>query len=511
MINGGTALSYTYDAAGNITTIVENGTERVRYRYDELNQLVREDSAVQNKSIEYVYDGGGNLLARKEYAYTTGELGGVMNTVSYGYSGSWKDLLTSYNGTAISYDTIGNPLTWRGGLSFTWQNGRQLSTAQKSGLSLSYQYNASGIRTEKTVNGVTTEYYLDGSSIVAEKRDTDVIWYLYDGMGLAGFELNGTSYYYVYNGQGDVIGILDSSGNRVVTYTYDSWGSPLSVTGSRASTVGQKNPIRYRGYYYDTETGLYLTGTRYYDPVVGRWISGDSEMSGVGGELLGYNLFAYCFNNPVNMNDPSGHWPKWLTGAINVVGGALQAVAGAALVAAAPVSGGLSAVVGGALLINGAATIAAGAGQIINDVSNSNVMPEENALKTSAKAIGKALGGDTGEKVAGGVYDVANTAATVYSGTGPAKAATDALHKAGIIGKTVPISKVLNNPLDEFVTIGPKAGKITEYCHTIVHSGYGKIYAISLPNGFYQLTDAHHRVAALRSLGYETIKIYITK
>ncbi len=93
-------------------------------------------------------------------------------------------------------------------MSFTWQNGRQLSTAQKSGLSLSYRYNASGIRTEKTVNGVTTEYYLDGSSIVAEKTGTDVIWYLYDGMGLAGFELNGTSYYYVYNGQGMSSGSL---------------------------------------------------------------------------------------------------------------------------------------------------------------------------------------------------------------------------------------------------------------------------------------------------------------
>ncbi len=65
MINGGTELSYTYDAAGNITTIVENGTERVRYRYDELNQLVREDSAVQNKSIEYVYDGGGTCWRGK--------------------------------------------------------------------------------------------------------------------------------------------------------------------------------------------------------------------------------------------------------------------------------------------------------------------------------------------------------------------------------------------------------------------------------------------------------------
>ena len=285
---------------------MENGTERVRYLYDELNQLVREDSAVQNKSIEYVYDGGGNLLARKEYAYTTGELGGVMNTVSYGYSGSWKDLLTSYNGTAISYDTIGNPLTWRGGLSFTWQNGRQLSTAQKSGLSLSYTYNASGIRTEKTVNGVTTEYYLDGSSIVAEKTGTDVIWYLYDGMGLAGFELNGTSYYYVYNGQGDVIGILDSSGNRVVTYTYDAWGSPLSVTGSRASTVGQKNPIRYRGYYYDTETGLYYLQSRYYDPVVGRFLNGDAIM-GVNPGMTTYNLFVYCGNNPINRKDSTGY------------------------------------------------------------------------------------------------------------------------------------------------------------------------------------------------------------
>ena len=221
------------------------------------------------------------------------------------------------DGTTISYDTIGNPLTWRGGLSFTWQNGRQLSTAQKSGLSLSYRYNASGIRTEKTVNGVTTEYYLDGSSIVAEKTGTDVIWYLYDGMGLAGFELNGTSYYYVYNGQGDVIGILDSSGNRVVTYTYDSWGSPLSVTGSLASTVGQKNPIRYRGYYYDTETGLYYLQSRYYDPVVGRFLNGDNQLSGIGGLPLGYNIFVYCANNPVCHVDLTG--TDWVLNGVTYV------------------------------------------------------------------------------------------------------------------------------------------------------------------------------------------------
>ncbi len=80
----------------------------------------------------------------------------------------------------------------------------------------------------------------------------------------------------------------------MVTYTYDAWGKPISITGSLASTVGQKNPIRYRGYYYDTETGLYYLQSRYYDPVVGRFLNGDNQLSGIGGLPLGYNIFVYC-------------------------------------------------------------------------------------------------------------------------------------------------------------------------------------------------------------------------
>ena len=190
-------------------------------------------------------------------------------------------------------------------MSFTWQNGRQLAGISKDGLTTSYAYNASGIRTEKTVNGVTTEYYLDGSTIVAEKTGTDIIWYLYDGMGLAGFELNGTSYYYVYNGQGDIIGILDSSGTQVVSYVYDSWGKLVSISGSQAETIGEVNPFRYRGYYYDTETGLYYLQSRYYDPEVGRFLNIDSVM-GVNGDIHTYNLFAYCGNNPVCRADSGG-------------------------------------------------------------------------------------------------------------------------------------------------------------------------------------------------------------
>ena len=107
------------------------------------------------------------------------------------------------------------------------------------------------------------------------------------------------------NLQGDVVAILNSSGQVVVQYTYDAWGNPLSTTGSLASTIGTLNPIRYRGYVYDTETGLYYLQSRYYDPELGRFINADAFVS-TGQGLLGNNMFAYCGNNPVNYVDPSG-------------------------------------------------------------------------------------------------------------------------------------------------------------------------------------------------------------
>ena len=104
--------------------------------------------------------------------------------------------------------------------------------------------------------------------------------YLYDENDrLYAFTLDGTYYYYQYNLQGDVTGIYDQNGQLVVEYKYDSWGKLLSVTGSLADTVGQTNPIRYRGYYYDVETGLYYVSSRYYDPEIGRWINADSILN----------------------------------------------------------------------------------------------------------------------------------------------------------------------------------------------------------------------------------------
>lgn len=117
---------------------------------------------------------------------------------------------------------------------------------------------------------------------------------------------NGTNYYYATNLQGDVTAILNTSGTAVVTYTYDAWGNILSTGGSMASTLGAHNPLRYRGYVYDTDTGLYYLQSRYCDPEMGRFISSDIAVS-TGQGLTGNNTFAYCGNNPVSRSDLSGY------------------------------------------------------------------------------------------------------------------------------------------------------------------------------------------------------------
>ena len=145
------------------------------------------------------------------------------------------------------------------------------------------------------------------------------IVFLYDESGsLYGFTRSGTYYYYAFNGQGDVIGIYDADGDVVAKYSYDTWGVPRTITdgsnndvSSNSSHIANINPIRYRGYYYDIDTGFYYLQSRYYDPVAGRFINADGQLND---GLLGYNLFAYCLNNPVNMADLAGEIPVFIYG-----------------------------------------------------------------------------------------------------------------------------------------------------------------------------------------------------
>ena len=335
--NGNDIYEYTYDALGNIITVSKNGGIPEQYSYDELNQL---STVVSGDDVyQYSYDNGGNITEVKKN-----------NEVikSYAYENSeWKDLLTSYNGETIVYDEIGNPLSYRNSTSFIWQNGRQLTNVYRDETPIaSYIYNADGLRTSKSVYDITTEYYWMNGMLHGQKTGDEYLLFLYDETGKAyGFVKKNVSteetYYYEFNLQGDIIGIIDSTGTKVVEYTYDVWGNILSVTGTLADTIGQKNPLRYRGYYYDDETGFYLTGTRYYDPEIGRFLNADSVMAGIG-EVQGYNLFAYCMNNPISMSDPTGNWPKW----VGSIGSAIKSAVSTAVKYAKKVKDSISEVCG---------------------------------------------------------------------------------------------------------------------------------------------------------------------
>ena len=205
------------------------------------------------------------------------------------------------------------------GYTLTWQNGRQLASLSGNGTTASYTYDVDGLRTSKTVNGVKHEYYYVGSRLQYEKYGTTELWFFYDAGGTpSGIRYkNGDSindYYFVCNWRGDVIQIYNASGTLIGSYNYDVWGKVVSVKDASGAAITSSthianvNPIRYRGYYYDTETSLYYLKSRYYDPQVKRFLNADD--SDIFQEeqncLLQYNIYTYCFNNPANMNDDEG-------------------------------------------------------------------------------------------------------------------------------------------------------------------------------------------------------------
>lgn len=357
---------YTYDDLGNITSITDLRTGYTTYyEYDWRYQLVREDNQAEYSTYIYEYDYNGNIIYIDMYPYV--EPGEMIpywyypeRIAYYEYNDSnWGEKLTSYNGQAITYDAIGNPLSYINGWTFTWQRGRQLATAVKTGYNMSYKYNDSGLRIQKTVNGVATDYLWDGSQLIMQKTGNDEIWYQYDGNGeVRGFIYNGTRYIYVKNAQGDIIALVDdTTGSVVAKYTYNAWGESVSITdgngndiSSNASHIANINPLRYRGYYYDSETGLFYVGSRYYDPEIGRFINADSQLNPQEG-FTGYNMFQYCGNNPVNRVDPTGHAFMFLTAAIGavagaVVGGVIAAAKGKSVVKGALIGAAVGGLVG---------------------------------------------------------------------------------------------------------------------------------------------------------------------
>ena len=341
-VNGAsTEYSYTYDARGNIRTVSIAGVQQYRYQYDNLGQLIREDNIQKNQTYVYEYDYSGNITAKKIYPLVDEfdfPSGSGYTEISYSYStGEWGDLLTSFNGSGITYDSIGNPLTYYGNRVFTWE-GRRLVEALVDSNTISFEYNDSGLRTSKTVNGVTTNYYFVDSTLMAEETNGNVTLYMYNSTGIIGFRYRASSYAqnvwdtYLYekNLQGDIVAVYDSNGVKKISYTYDAWGNFTATYHNGASESTLNNPFTYRGYYYDKDLALYYLASRYYDSNTGRFINVDGQLNT--STIFGYNLFAYCENNPVVRIDPNGDF--FLMAMAATVAGAFAAAAGAVAIVA---------------------------------------------------------------------------------------------------------------------------------------------------------------------------------
>ena len=308
----GCNCGYGYDDNGNIASATLNG-KWTGYTYDALGQLVQVNDHSDTRSGEngatwkYTYDLGGNILKKERFAYN--DTTNPLETVTYTYGdANWRDKLTAVNGNAIAYDAIGNPLndgTW----TYTWQNGRQLQKMQKSGVTAEFVYNADGLRVQKMVNGVVTKYTLHGKNVVHMTSGADELHFFYDAQNKPAVVIfNGIAYAYLYDLQGDVIGLVDNNGTQMVSYTYDAWGKMLSKTGTLASTLGTIQPFRYRGYALDEETELYYNQSRFYNPSIARFITADTTgvLTASLKSLTEKNLFAYCDNNPVMRKDIDG-------------------------------------------------------------------------------------------------------------------------------------------------------------------------------------------------------------
>ena len=322
-----TGYTYTYDQDGNITSITDSAGKVTKYYYDDLQQLTREDNPYYNQTYVYKYDYAGNRTSKEFYGYTTeSTISSYPNlTLSYIYEGDRLVRCVGL-GSDNTYDGLGNPLTYSTGLStatFTWQNGRQLATATKGSTSVSYTYNDSGIRTSKIVSGIDHIYTLNGSQIVSESWGGTIVVYLYDENGSPfGMQYRNSTmaegvfvnFFFEKNLFGDIVAVYNESGIKVISYYYDAWGNHTTTwhnsTGN--NTYAQYNPFRYRGYYYDTETQFYYLQSRYYDPVTGRFLNADSYIN-ANGDLIGFNMYAYCSNNPVMYLDPTGMACECLT------------------------------------------------------------------------------------------------------------------------------------------------------------------------------------------------------
>ncbi len=331
-------ISYAYDKAGNITSISYDGSVAFEYSYDPHGRLVTEKDYLDGKYYKYSYNRTANIHSKNIWQLDENgnKIESTLRTVTLSYDEGtnckWPDQLTSYDGQTITYDNSGNPTSYLNGMSFSWNNGRQLSNISFSDNTYaSYKYNQDGLRTHKETSEYSVDYTWEDNQLVREQvtdkaiNKTYDVWYLYDESGKAiGFQyyykyyagssnesLGRATIYYEKDLQGNVIGLVGIDGQEFATYRYDAWGNVTASSCTQSGNLAcQLNNITYRGYYRDRETGFYYLQSRYYDPETGRFINAD-DVDALGMEtssIFRDNLYVYCNSNPVKNVDINGRF-----------------------------------------------------------------------------------------------------------------------------------------------------------------------------------------------------------
>ena len=314
-------IAYQYDKNGNITketNLLDNSY--ITYDYDSINQLTAEkyynSAGTLTKQITYKYEiqYGGLLGNRTERTVTEG---GTPTTTTYRYNAANE--LTSVNNVTYTFDANGNMT--QGSRTYVYNAENQLIQIIDGGSTIAqYEYNEQGLRTKKVAGSLTEYYYYDNGhlSYITSASNTLKYFFTRDAQGNLLNMIDWTvtphkTYWYVFNAHQDVLGMVDNSGQFVVTYKYNAFGEITSSTGTVTTGDGRllkdANPFRYASYQYDTESGFYYLKSRYYIPFMGRYLTKD--------KVPGHNLYAYCGNNPVNKSDPNGQFViAWWVAAI---------------------------------------------------------------------------------------------------------------------------------------------------------------------------------------------------
>lgn len=313
--NGGDEANarYEFNANGSIKSItypkLKDGSYlKAAYEYDDLNRMTKVTNTKGSQVLSqysYTYDKNGNIISVADGQSTTSYIYDKLNRLIEVHRPDGTI-------TKFSYDARGNRKTitndtWAMNLEatdYTFNIWNQLTEVKTGTQDAVFQYGPNGLRTKKiTPSEMTRYHYNNNGKVIAESdASNNVIAHYVWGSDriLDKKDATGNDYYYLYNGHGDVVQIVDSNGAVVNDYHYDEWGNVLSQTEKI------KNSFKYAGEAYDSETGLYYLRARYYDPSLGRFINKDTYEGDITNPLS-LNIYTYTANNPLKYIDPSGH------------------------------------------------------------------------------------------------------------------------------------------------------------------------------------------------------------